>query len=48
MVRNVKVLLSEVSKVKDFVEAVLRFSCDFDLVSGHYVIDGKSIMGIFP
>ena len=26
---------------------ISKFDCDFDLVSGRYVIDAKSIMGIF-
>ena len=33
--------------VKDFVNAVTRLDCDMDIVSGRYVIDAKSIMGIF-
>ena len=31
---------------KDY-EKSNEFDCDFDLVSGRYVIDAKSIMGIF-
>ena len=34
-------------KVKNFVNDITRFDSDFDLVSGRYVIDAKSIMGIF-
>ena len=38
----------EVSPVlAPFVNDISRFSYDFDLVSGRYVIDAKSIMGIF-
>lgn len=33
--------------VKEFVNIVNRFDCDFDLLSGRYIIDAKSIMGIF-
>lgn len=33
--------------VKDFVNIVNNFGCDFDLLSGRYIIDAKSIMGIF-
>lgn len=47
METRVKVSLAEVAKVKDFVNTVSKYDCDFDLVSDHYVIDGKSIMGIF-
>ena len=34
-------------KVKAFVNDITKFDNDFDLVSGRYVIDAKSIMGIF-
>ena len=35
------------TKVKSFVNEITKFDNDFDLVSGRYVIDAKSIMGIF-
>lgn len=44
---KVKVFLNSIDKVKSFVNTVAQFSCDFDLISGRYVIDAKSIMGIF-
>jgi phosphotransferase system HPr-like phosphotransfer protein len=45
--KTVKVSLNSIDKVKTFVNDLNRFDCDFDLVSGRYVIDAKSIMGIF-
>lgn len=45
--KNVKVSLNSIEKVKAFVNDVNRFSVEFDLVSGRYVIDAKSMMGIF-
>ena len=33
--------------MKSFVNDITKFDYDFDLVSGRYVIDAKSIMGIF-
>ena len=33
--------------IKAFVNEITKFDNDFDLVSGRYVIDAKSIMGIF-
>ena len=36
-----------IEKVKSFVNDITKFDVDFDLVSGRYVIDAKSIMGIF-
>jgi phosphotransferase system HPr-like phosphotransfer protein len=45
--KTVKVSLNSIDKVKTFVNDINRFDFDFDLVSGRYVIDAKSIMGIF-
>ena len=44
---EVKVSLNSMEKVKSFVNDITGFKADFDLVSGRYVIDAKSIMGIF-
>lgn len=45
--KTVQISLNSIDKVKSFVNDVTRFNNDFDLVSGRYVIDAKSIMGIF-
>lgn len=45
--KAVKISLNSIDKVKSFVNDVTKFDTDFDLVSGRYVIDAKSIMGIF-
>lgn len=45
--KAVKISLNSIDKVKAFVNEVTKFDTDFDLVSGRYVIDAKSIMGIF-
>lgn len=45
--REIKVFLDEIDKVKEFVSIVSRFDADMDLTSGRYVADAKSIMGIF-
>ena len=46
--KTVRISLYSIDKVKSFVNDLVRFSdVDFDLVSGRYVIDAKSIMGIF-
>lgn len=39
--------LKSIDNVKDFVNIVNKYDFDVDLVSGRYVIDAKSIMGIF-
>ena len=44
---SVKISLNSIDKVKSFVNDLNAFDSDFDLVSGRYVIDAKSIMGIF-
>ncbi len=45
--KSVTVMLDTITKVKDFVNQLLTVPYDVDLVSGKYVIDAKSIMGIF-
>lgn len=46
-VKTVSISLNSIDKVKSFVNEISKFDNDFDLVSGRYVIDAKSIMGIF-
>ena len=45
--KTVQISLNSIDKVKSFVNDITKFDYDFDLVSGRYVIDAKSIMGIF-
>lgn len=45
--KTVSISLNSIDKVKAFVNTLTKFDDDFDLVSGRYVIDAKSIMGIF-
>ena len=45
--KTVSISLNSIDKVKSFVNDITKFDHDFDLVSGRYVIDAKSIMGIF-
>ena len=39
--------LREINDVKNFVNIVMKYDFDVDLVSGRYAVDAKSIMGIF-
>lgn len=39
--------LNSIDSVKEFVNIVTRYSFELDLGSGRYIIDAKSIMGIF-
>ena len=45
--KTVTINLGSIDKVKSFVNDITKFDSDFDLVSGRYVIDAKSIMGTF-
>lgn len=45
--KTVQISLNSIDKVKSFVNEITKYDSDFDLVSGRYVIDAKSIMGIF-
>ena len=42
--KTVQISLNSIDKV---VNEITKYDNDFDLVSGRYVIDAKSIMGIF-
>ena len=45
--KTIQISLNSIDKVKAFVNDITKFDYDFDLVSCRYVIDAKSIMGIF-
>ena len=45
--KTVKIRLSSIEAVRNFVEIVRKFKGDIDLSSGRYIVDAKSIMGIF-
>ena len=42
-----KIRLNGVDDIRAFVNAVATYEYDIDLRGGRYVVDGKSIMGIF-
>ena len=45
--KKVNIKLSTIEDVQNFVEIVNRFDEDISLSSGRYIVDAKSIMGIF-
>lgn len=45
--KTVKISLNSIDKVKTLVNELAKYDSDFDLISGRYVIDAKSMMGIF-
>lgn len=47
MKHTIDIKFLSISDVKEFADLVAAFDYDIDLVSGRYVVDAKSIMGIF-
>ncbi|MDD6763483.1 MAG: HPr family phosphocarrier protein [Clostridiales bacterium] len=45
--KTFNMILGSINDVKDFVNTVSKYDFDVDLTSGRYVVDAKSIMGIF-
>jgi len=45
--KEFNVLLNSINDVKQFVQLTTMQFVDIDIVSGRYVIDAKSIMGLF-
>ena len=45
--RTCQIKLTSIQDVREFVEIVTRYDIEIDLCSGRYVVDAKSIMGIF-
>ena len=44
---TIEIKLDTIDKVKRFVNSIAAMDGDFDLISGRFVVDAKSIMGIF-
>ena len=44
---TVSILLDSVEKVQRFVSKISKYSCSFDIESGHSCVDAKSLVGIF-
>ncbi len=45
--KSFDILLNSINDIKAFVNIVNKYEFDVDLTSGRYVVDAKSIMGIF-
>ena len=45
--KQLTIKLDQIDKVKRFVNIVSRYDGDLDLVSNRFIVDAKSIMGIF-
>lgn len=47
MAKTVEILLGSVDKVKNFVNVISGIEGETTITAGRYVVDAKSIMGIF-
>ena len=45
--KSIMIRLETIEGVKDFVSIMAQFQGNFDLASGRYVVDAKSVMGLF-
>ena len=45
--KSVEIRLNSADKVKSFNQTICKYKDDCDLSWGHYVVDAKSIVGIF-
>lgn len=45
--QETKIILRDIQSVRDFVQQVILLDYEVDLVQGRYIVDAKSIMGIF-
>ena len=45
--KTFNIMLDSINAVKTFVNVVSKYDFEVDLASGRYVVDAKSIMGIF-
>ena len=47
MINEFKISLCTIDRVKDFCRITSTIKPDMDIIVGRYIIDAKSIMGIF-
>ena len=45
--QEINIALHDMQSIRDFVKEVVLLDYDVDLVQGRYIVDAKSIMGIF-
>lgn len=46
-VQDVQISLSSIDDVKQFIQTITMFDGNFELISGKYIVDAKSIFGVF-
>lgn len=42
-----KILINDIDKIKNFIRIMSKCPFDARLISGRYIVDAKSLMGIF-
>lgn len=47
MMQEISISLHSIDRVKEFVQMLLPFDGEFEVLSGKYVVDAKSILGLF-
>ena len=45
--QEIYIVLRDIQSIREFVKEVVTLDYDVDLVQGRYIVDAKSIMGIF-
>ena len=45
--KSIVILLNTTDSVKNFVSTISKYDYEMDLRSGRYVVDAKSLLGIF-
>ena len=45
--QEINIVLRDIQSIREFVKEVVALDYDVDLVQGRYIVDAKSIMGIF-
>ena len=45
--KDMLIKLKSIEDVKNFVNIAVTCPCEIYLISGRYIVDGKSIMGVF-
>lgn len=46
-VQDVQISLNSIDDVKQFIQTITMFDGNFELISGKYIVDAKSILGVF-
>lgn len=45
--QEIQISLKSINDVKQFVQTLTMFDGEFELISGKYIVDAKSILGLF-